>query len=170
MFANKKKLKEIEEMKQELLFLKQELKREKQELLFIKEQLEDSTPKIDISNVYVWEDKGVYSIVKLDIQKIRGINLFHLGQEVDGYESTLIDIFSNNVIYQKDSMSKIKREEYITGERLGKGHTAYLIPICEVDKNLLAYTDKKVPLYVLQQLYYKLNNVDVNAYTLKKEK
>lgn len=162
MFANKKKLKEIEEMKQEL-------EREKQELLFIKEQLEDSMPKIDISNVYVWEDKGVYSIVKLDIQKIRGVNKFFM-MEVDGYGSTLIDVFSNNVIYQKDSMSKIRREENILGETIGEGYTAYLIPICEVDKNLLAYTDKKVPLYVLQQLYYKLNNVDVNAYTLKKEK
>lgn len=35
------------------------------------------------------------------------------------------------------------------------------------DKNLLAYTDKKVPLYVIQQLYYKLNNVDVKTYVLK---
>ena len=30
--------------------------------------------------------------------------------------------------------------------------------------------ESEVPLYVLQQLYYKLNNVDINAYILKKEK
>mgnify|MGYP003469152936 CR=1 FL=1 len=29
--------------------------------------------------------------------------------------------------------------------------------------NLLAYLDKKVPLYVLQNLYYKLNNIDINS-------
>ena len=156
MFRNKKRLQEIE--------------KEKQELLFIKQQLEDITPKVDISNIYVWKENRIYSIVKLDIQKIRGTCAFLGGKEVDGYESTLIDIFSNNVIYQKDSIEKIKREEYIPGKELGQGHDALVLPIHEVDKNILAYTDKKVPLYVLQQLYYKLNNIDINAYALKKQK
>lgn len=156
MFRNKKRLQEIE--------------KEKQELLFIKQQLEDITPKVDISNIYVWQAKGIYNIVKLDIQRIRGIGAFTGGKEVDGYESTLVDIFSNNVIYQKVSMEKIKRVEYIAGERREKGYEAILMPLHEIDKNILAYTDKKVPLYVLQQLYYKINNIDINTYTLKREK
>lgn len=48
----------------------------KQELLFIKEQLDDSTPKIDISNVYVWKTQHLYSIVKLEIKKNSWNNLF----------------------------------------------------------------------------------------------
>lgn len=100
MFKNKKRLKELEDTRLEL-------EKEKQELLFIKEQLDNTMPKIDISNVYVWYDNDIYSY-------------------------------------------------------------AYLSPIYAVDRNILAYTDKMVPMYVLQQLYYKLNNVDVNAKILKK--
>lgn len=140
----------------------------KQELLFIKEQLDDSTPKIDISNVYVWKTQHLYSIVKLEIKKIHGITF--LGKEADGYQSTLIDIFSNNIIYQKNSIKPIQKEEYFSDNVLENTHHAFLLPLHEVDKNILAYANKKVPLYVLQQLYYKLNNVDINAYVLKKEK
>ena len=65
MFGSKKGLKQIEEARKQL-------EEEKKELLFIKEQLEDSSPKVDVSNIFVWEDKGVYSIVKLDVQLIHG--------------------------------------------------------------------------------------------------
>lgn len=163
MFGNKKVLKEIEEAKQQL-------EAQKQELLFIKEQLEDSTPKVDISNIYVWKDNDLYSIVRLDVQKIHGRNWSGAGVETDGYLSTLIDIFTNNIVYQNRSTEKISRKQYILGKTLDEGRYGYFIPLHDVDRNLLAYINKKVPLYVLQQLYYRLNNVGVNAYVLKKEK
>jgi len=163
MFGHKKRLKQIEEEKQQL-------EKEKQELLFIKEQLEDSTPKIDISNVYVWENKGVYSIVRLDIQEFQGRDYCGYGKLVDAYQSTLIDIFSNNIIYLKSSTRLIEEKEWMSGAKPGDGYYARLLQLHKVDKNILAYANKKVPLYVLQQLYYRLNNVDVNAYILKKQK
>lgn len=155
MFKRKKIKKQIEA-----------LELEKKELLFIKQQLEDSTPKINISDIYVWKASGVYSLVKLDIKKIVGRTWGGIGRLTEGYESTLIDIFSNNVVYQKSSIKKISRNEFVKdGE-----YYALLLPLHEVDNNLLAYANKEVPMYVLQQLFYKLNNVDVNAYKLKKQK
>lgn len=159
MFGNKKKMEQ----------LKKELEQEKQQLLLIKEQLEDTSPKIDIYDVYIWENKGIYNIVKLYIQNIRGNTWRGFGPVKNGYESTLVDIFSNHTVYQKSSTMKIEKEEYVAGETLAEGYYAHLIPICEIEPNLLAYADKKVPLYVLQQLYYNLNKVDVNASILKKE-
>jgi len=170
MFGNKKTLHQIEESKKQLEETKEQLKIEKQELLFIKDQLENTTPKVDISNMYVWKDKNLCSIVRLDIQKIHGRSFGGVGPKTDGYLSTLIDIFTNNILYQKSSIKKINTKQFIPGETLYEGYYAYLIPLHEVDKNILAFANKKVPLYVLQQLYYKLNNVDINAYVLKKEK
>lgn len=163
MFGSKKRLKEIEEAKQQL-------ENEKQELLFIKNQLEDSTPKINVSNIFVWQDKGLYSIVKLNVQKIHGRTWGGIGKESDGYQSTLTDIFTNNIVYERCSTDTIQRKQYISGKNLEDGYFAFLLPLHNVDVNLLAYTDKKVPLFVLQQLYYRLNKVDVNAYILKKQK
>ena len=94
MFKKKKelKLKKIEKAIQEL-------EKQKQELLFIREQLTSSTPKVDISNLYVWKDKNLCSIVRLDIKKISGINWGGKGVEVDGYQSTLTDVFTNDIVY-----------------------------------------------------------------------
>lgn len=99
MFKTKKELKQLEEARKQL-------ENEKQELLFIKEQLENSTPKVDISNVYIWKDKDLYSIVKLNVTKYRGYNWGGLGKEVDGYHSTLTDIFTNEVIFEKNQWTK----------------------------------------------------------------
>lgn len=162
MFESKKRLKLIEEARQQL-------ETEKQELLFIKEQLEDSTPKIDISDLYVWEENGLYSIVRLNVLNIRGVTWSGLGVERNGFESTLTDIFTNEITYKKCATKLITSKQWVNhGNSYTEGYYAFLTPIYKVDKNILAYTDKKVPLYVLQQLYYKLNNVDVTAYVLKK--
>ena len=162
MFKNRKILKQIKKEKEELFLIKEEL-------LFIKEQLEDGTPKVDISNVYVWKDNGLYSIVKLNVEKFRGATWGGLGRERNGFRSTLVDIFTGKTIYTKCSLELIKSEEWINyGSLVTDGYYAHLIPIYKIDNNILAYADKKVPLYVLQQLYYKLNNVDVNAKILKK--
>ena len=167
MFKSKKILQQIEKEKQELLLIKEQIEKEKKELQFIKEKLEASTPMVDISDVYVWLYKGEYSIVRLNVEKIRGRLLNGNGPLVDAYCSTLFDIFTNNVIYQKKSIDKIQQKELVN---INEPQIAYLSHIKHFDKNLLAYIDKKVPLYVLQQLYYRLNNVDVDAYVLKKKK
>lgn len=149
MFENKKLLKQIE--------------KEKQELLFIKSQLESIMPKVDISNVYVWDCGGVSSIVRLVVRNIHGKNGF--GTELDGYKSTLIDIFTNQVVYELNSVNLIKEKQYIS-----KDNYAYFYKVHEIDHSLLAYADKKVPLYVLQELYFKLNNVDVIKINQQKSK
>ena len=148
MFGNKKRLEQLEQIET----ARKQLELEKQELLFIKEQLENSTPKVDVSDMYVWKDKGLCSIVRLDVKKFRGRNWGGIGQEVDGYLSTLTDIFSGNIVYQRSATEIIQRKQYIRGKNFGEGYDAYLLPLHEVDNNLLAYIDKKVPLYVLQQL------------------
>lgn len=163
MFKTKKELKQLEEVRKQL-------ENEKQELLFIKEQLGNSTPKVDTSNIYIWEDNGLYSIVKLNVTKYRGYNWGGLGKEVDGYHSTLTNIFTNEVIFEKNSMNKIESEELIRKDSLENSYFAHFFPIYAADRSILAYADKKVPMYVLQQLYYKLNNVNVNAQVLKKTK
>ena len=158
MFGSKKRLMEIKEARNEL-------ENEKKELLFIKKLLEDQTPKIDISNVFVWYDNGLYSLVRLEVKKIKGKNCF--GNIEDGYESNLIDIFSNCLVYRKTAVDTINSKEYVsTGEG---GRYANLYPIHKFYTDILVYADKKVPLYVLQQLYYRLNNVDVNVYKLEKK-
>lgn len=154
MFGNKKKLKQIKAEKQKLEELKAEL-------LFIKKNLEDTTPKIDSSDLYVWRENGLSSIVKLTIKNFRGKNGY--GIEKDGYESTLTDIFTNKIIYTKRSI------ELITPVQLVNGHYAYLTPIYRFDNNILAYSDKMVPMYVLQQLYYELNGVNISEH-LQKQK
>ena len=93
-----------------------------------------------------------------------------LGKEVDGYHSTLTNIFTNEVIFEKNSMNKIESEELIRKDSLENSYFAHFFPIYAADRSILAYADKKVPMYVLQQLYYKLNNVNVNAQVLKKTK
>lgn len=156
---SKKRLIEIKEKEEYLEKLKKEL-------LFIKQNLEDTTPKIDISDLYIWSENGLNSIVRLNVKKIHGRTIF--GDE-DGYESTLVDIFSNKIIYTKSSVDLITSKQWVD-KSYKEGYYAYLTPLHKFDNNILAYADKKVPLYVLQQLYYKLNNVDINGCVLKNNK
>jgi len=165
MFESQKSLKAIERARQEIEKEKQLLLQEKEELLFIKNQLEDTTPKIDISNVYVFKEYGISRLVNLYREPISGENKD--GQKIDGYRSTLIDIFSGSIIYEKKSVDPIQREETIYHELYTIGNPQYHCvtchPICEAVPDLLAYPDKQVPLYILQQHYYRLNNVKVSV-------
>lgn len=105
----------------------------------------------------------------MNVLNIRGVTWSGLGVERNGFESTLTDIFTNEIIYKKCATKLITSKQWVNhGNSYIEGYYAFLTPIYKVDKNILAYTDKKVPLYVLQQLYYKLNNVEVTAYVLKK--
>lgn len=140
------------------------LQEEKEELLRLKEIMEGTSPKIDITYVYVFEENGFNYIVKSCATKIRARLLNGKGPMADGYESTLVDVLTNKVIYKKTSRSLInKTEKIFEDDTFTKFHYAYLTPICEKEPDLLAYIDKKVPLYVLQRLYYKLNNIDLSS-------
>lgn len=162
MFKNKKVLKSIEAKLKELEY-------EKKQLMIIKSQLEDISPKIDISDVYVFEKKGIYSLVKLKVENIQGYNFSGYGKLVNGYKTTLIDLFNNEVVYQKQSIDKMNEKEYISRETIyDDSYFVYFYSIYKFAPYLLAYPDKKVPLYVLQQLYYNLNDVNLDYNILEK--
>ena len=75
--------------------------------LFLKSQKDDLETKIDISNVYVFENKEIYYLTKLFIRNI--IGHYYGGKDVlvYEYESTLINIFTNEIIFQKNSINPI---------------------------------------------------------------
>ncbi len=152
MFKSKKKLEEIEKIKKELNY--------------IKEQMGEKNKLIDINNLYVWECNGKFNIVNLDIKEIYGRTW--IGAEVKAYKSTLKDIFTNEVIYILRNTRKIRSREKINDGN--KQHIAYLKPICKVNKKLKLYPNKKVPLYILQEMYNQINNVDNKEIILKKNK
>ena len=157
MFKNKKILEEIKEERRKL-------SEEKEEILKLKEIMTSSYPKIDISYVYLCEEKGIYYIGKLYEKKIKGRLYGGKGPLSDGYEATFVDIFNKNIIFKKGSRDKIGRKVCIfEDDTLRNYHYVHLTPICEIEPNILAYLDKQVPLYVLQNLYYKLNNIDINS-------
>lgn len=157
MLKNKKILEEIKEEKRKL-------EKEKQELLKLQEIMSSSYPKIDITYLYVCEENGRYHIGKLYEEKIRGRLYGGKGPISNGYEATFVDIFNQNIIFKKGSRDRIGRKVCIfEDDTLRNYHYVHLTPICEIEPNLLAYLDKKVPLYVLQNLYYKLNNIDINS-------
>jgi len=150
----------LEEIKEE----KRKLEKEKQELLKLQEIMSSSYPKIDITYLYVCEENGRYHIGKLYEEKIRGRLYGGKGPISNGYEATFVDIFNQNIIFKKGSRDRIGRKVCIfEDDTLRNYHYVHLTPICEIEPNLLAYLDKKVPLYVLQNLYYKLNNIDINS-------
>ena len=144
MFKSKKKLEEIEKIKKELNY--------------IKEQMGEENKLIDINNLYVWECNGKFNIVNLDIKEIYGRTW--IGAEVKAYKSTLKDIFTNEVIYILRNTRKIRSREKINDGN--KQHIAYLKPICKVNKKLKLYPNKKVPLYVLKRISYQINNIDIS--------
>ena len=148
MFNSKKRLQEL-----------QEIKNAKKELEFIRDQLADASPKIDISNMCVFEKQRIKYLVKL----------FSEPYSENIFKSTAIDIFSGNVIYKKISKEPIYGVDFVD-DGLCVPHFISCTPICEVIPELLAYPNKQVPEYVLQQAYYRLNNVNVNSKILSKAK
>ena len=128
----------------------------------------DTSPKIDITCVHVVEKHGIKYLAKLFINSCTGKN--GLGVTVSGYKSTLVDIFSNQVIHEKNSINHLQRKEevFIDPCNCKESYFITCTPICEVIHELLAYPNKQVPEYVLQQAYYKLNNVNVNSKILSK--
>lgn len=160
MFGCKRRKEQLHELNEQ----RQLLEQEKNELLKLKEIMEGNYPKIDITYVYVFEEQNINYLVMYRADKIKGRLLNGKGPIADGYDSKLIDIFTNKVIYHKCSKNLITRTEKVFEDsEYKKFHYANLIPICEKEPNLLAYIDKQVPLYVLQRVYYKLNNVELSS-------
>jgi len=149
----------------------EDIQREKEELLEIKRMLEDSSEKVNITNVFLFERRGYYNIVELRSEKISGTTSLSKGRVVEGYHSELIDIFSGVIVYEKSNVSPIQREEFIS-DRYGDCYKGYLYPITMADKSLLKYLDNMVPKIELQRLFYKLNNVELttNTKTLMRDK
>jgi len=69
------------------------------------------------------------------------------------------------VIILDDKPFSYKETEYLCA-----GHKMRILPIYKFDESLLKYPDRKVPSYVLWQLYNKLNGFDEKVYELKKIK
>ena len=162
MFENKKLLKQIQLEKEKL----QELKKE---IINIQNILEDKSPKIDISNTFVFHIDGIYHFVNKEMIPIIGNTLTK--KNANGYHIILRNIFGENIIYEKFSLQSIDRKEFIDNNNkfYFKDLYAYFFPIHELEHSLLTYVDNLVPTYVLQQLYYKVNGINLNAHILKKK-
>ena len=77
-----------------------------------------------------------------------------LGTKKVGHTGTLDPIATGVLVVPIGRALKIselltaERKEYIRGKTLKDGYYAFLIPLHEVDNNILAYVDKKVPLWI----------------------
>ncbi|MBE6152082.1 MAG: hypothetical protein E7165_02055 [Firmicutes bacterium] len=161
MFKRKKELKQIQQEKEQLEQIKEQL-------IFIQQELNDNSPRIDIDNVYVWEAKGIYHFVNLHIHKIQGKTWNGLGPVRTGYHSILTDIFTDRIIHEKESLDLICEKEFVKSKNYkSSNYFAYFYPIYELNHNLLGYADKKVPLYILRQLYFDVNEINMKSKVLQ---
>lgn len=155
MYETKKQKKYLKEINNQL----EQIQKEKEELELIKTLLTDNSPKIDISNLYVLYTNGIHYIVEKKEREIIGTNI--IGITTKGYESMLIDIFTNQAIINQCSIERLEKNINFINKQTGDYDEGTLTPIINIEHSLLVFIDQKVPLYVLQQLYYKLNNIDI---------
>lgn len=173
--ASKKLIKLLTMIREETEHLKRtiiEVRKEREQLEYIKSLMEEDSPKINISNVYVFKNNNIKYIVKYEIRKDgRTVNLKEVNPN-NFYYSRLIDIFSNQIIYEEFDKGILKEDFYIKKynqyNSKDNDYIAKLIPILEVEPNLLVYSDRNVPIYILERLNYKINNIDVKAPILQK--
>ena len=99
-------------------------------LLKIKEIINEKAPKIDISNIYVFELDNIFYFVRMEIRN-----------------------------YEKKSIDKIKKYEYVDLYlEDNQNEYAFISPVYEVEPELLEYNNNEVPIYILKQIYDRLNN------------
>ena len=149
MFQAKKQKRILEDAKRilkETASKLEQIENEKKELHLMKKVLEDSSPKVDISNLYVYEENRIYFIVERIDKETIGRAVYY-NKAVKCVRTTLIDIFTKKAIYDELNLVKMT--------------SSYLKPILSVDHSLLVFPDQKVPFYLLQQLFYKLNNISL---------
>lgn len=154
MFISKKQKRYLNEVQQTL----EQIQKEKKELELIKALLTDNSPKIDISNIYTFQMKGIYYIVeKNKTPQYIPVN----SKKVFRYQITLKDIFTNKILYDKIHSTRVEDNTIqLFSPHVGY-YTTHIHPITSFDKSLLVFADKQVPLCILQQMYYKLNNIDI---------
>ena len=146
MFQTKKVKIMLEETNSKL----EQVQKEKKELELMKKLLEESYPKVDISNLYILKKEGNYFIVEKLDQPAVGKSVY-FNKHVKCTRTLIIDIFTKKIIYD---------ETYLVEFPLYLRHLE-LRPILSVEHSLLAFPDQKVPFYLLQQLFYKLNNISL---------
>lgn len=135
------------------------IEKAKQELELLKALLEDKSEKIDISNIYVFNKKDRYYIVRKEENSYR-IQDDVWGGYTTRYDSQLEDIFTNKVIFERRrNKTPLYNKFRLEDEDTGKKITATLEHVTEIDRDLLAFIDNQAPLIVLQQLYYNLNSI-----------
>lgn len=147
----------LKKRQKELEIIKKEIIKAKNELEAIKQLLEEKCEKIDISNIYVFSYGGISYLVYIN--------------KVDSVYNEVIDIFNNQIIfhYFKHDIEGRQRINMEYKERFnGKDTYATLVPIIENNPDLLIYVDRQVPSYVLQKYLYKLNNLDIRSYLKSK--
>ncbi len=147
----------LKKRQKELEIIKNEIIKAKNELEAIKQLLEEKCEKIDISNIYVFSYGGIFYLVYIN--------------KVDSIYNEVIDIFNNQILfnYFRHDIERRQRINMEYNERYnGEDTYATLVPILEDNPDLLIYVDRQVPEYVLQQYLYKLNNINIANYVKSK--
>lgn len=121
-----------------------EIRKEKESLLKLKEIMNKDSKVINISNVYVYEKDSIKYLVYTSERPVTP-HFIRL---------SFIDIFSSNEI---DFKLQNKSSEIQNAEKIENRFPS-----------LLVYPDKLVPEYELRELYYGINNIDINTPILKK--
>ena len=148
----------LKKRQKELEIIKKEIIKAKNELEAIKQLLEEKCEKIDISNIFIFSYGGISYLV-------------HIINKVDSVYYEVKDIFNNQIIfdYFKHNIERNYRINMEYNERYnGVDSYATLIPIIEKNPDLLIYVNRQVPEYVLQQYLYKLNNIDITNHVKSK--
>ena len=111
----------------------------------------------------------MYYFVRLEVTNYTGKVWNSYKPVVNGYKSTLIDIFTNRIIHQEISGSgNIASKHYVAANSISDAYYVYFYPLHCVDKSLLAYDNNMVPYDVLKRLYFKLNQVETKTLKLGK--
>ena len=146
----------LKKRQKELEIIKKEIIKAKNELEAIKQLLEEKCEKIDISNTYIFTYGSLSYLVNLET--------------IDSVHYNLRDIFNNQIIFNIISRGGNERQIYMRSNQNFNGQDEYadIYPILEDNPDLLIYVDRQVPAYVLQQYLYKLNNIDITNHVKSK--
>lgn len=125
-----------------------EIRQEKNELKNIRSLMDEEASLIDITTVYIVEIDNIKYLAYLE-KPLSKVCLFK-------------DIFSNEDIWKGIGSN--------LDEALNRSHSkpTSVARLKDVEPVVLAYPNNLVPDYVLKQIYYSLNNVDLNNPILKK--
>ena len=147
----------LKKRQKELEIIKESIIKEKEELEAIKQILESKTPKVDISDIYVFTYGGISYLGRLE--------------SIDDAFYEIKDIFNNQVIFNFFKNCSIPGNKiYMEYNERYNGEDLYatLVPIIEKTPDFLIYFNRQVPEYILEQYLYRINNLDVRNYVKSK--